>query len=413
MSSIADTLMERRGALIKQAQDLATKGVTEGRDLTIEEQTSFDQMIAEAEKLDQRAKAIADGESRAKDLEDSFRKVTGHTPEARQETDGAFETWLRGVRDGGPQGFDLTVEKGAAQRAISSHGEARAMSATGGIGKSSVYSRLWEYAVESSQLLQAGVTIIETSDGNTLPLPRVTAHATGASAAANAPISASDAAITTVDLAATKHGYLTYVPNELLTDATFDIEGYLARAAGRELGNIIAAIGATVIQSGFTVTGVTGPTGAASGTFGAQATAGQGADLLIDLFHSVLPAYRSAASWLMSDSVAAMIRKFKNTQGDYVWQPPIVAGNPDLIIGRSVYIDPNLPDFTATPSADSGEKVIYFGDFSALAIRIAGGLRFERSTEAGFANDQTAFRALVRTGAAVVDPNAVKFLKLG
>src|SRR5690606_30243421 len=119
--------------------------------------------------------------------------------------------------------------------------------------------------------------------------------------------------------------------------------GYLARAAGRELGNIIAAAGAAALIAGFTVTGATGPTGSASGTFGNQATAGQGADLLIDLFHSVLPSYRSTAAWLMSDSVAAMVRKFKNSQGDYVWQPPIVAGNPDLIIGKGVYIDPNLP----------------------------------------------------------------------
>lgn len=53
---------------------------------------------------------------------------------------------------------------------------------------------------------------------------------------ANDPISASDAALTVVDLSVAKKGYITLVPSELLQDATFDLEGYLARAAGRELG---------------------------------------------------------------------------------------------------------------------------------------------------------------------------------
>jgi predicted Zn-dependent protease len=48
---------------------------------------------------------------------------------------------------------------------------------------------------------------------------------------------------------------------------------------------------------------------------------------------------------------------------------------------------------------------------SALKVRIAGGIRFERSNEYAFGNDQVAFRALVRTGAVTVDPNAVKFFR--
>src|SRR5690606_37098672 len=125
--------------------------------------------------------------------------------------------------------------------------EQRAMAANGGTGKNGVYGTLWEYAVATSQLLQAGVDVIATSDGNPLPLPVVTGHATAASAAANAPITASDAGITTVDLTVAKHGYLTLVPTELAQDATFDLEGYLARAAGRELGIKISEIASTAL----------------------------------------------------------------------------------------------------------------------------------------------------------------------
>ena len=73
------------------------------------------------------------------------------------------------------------------------------------------------------------------------------------------------------------------------------------------------------------------------------------------------------------------------------------------MLGKSVYIEPNLD----SPAAS--KKSIYFGDWSALKVRIAGGLRFERSNDYAFGNDQVAFRVLVRTGAVAVDANAVKY----
>jgi HK97 family phage major capsid protein len=401
MSSIADTLLERRTALITQAQDLARKGVSEGRDLTVEEQTGFDQMIGEAEKLDARAKAISEGELRAKDLEESFRKVTGKEPNSEKREESGLAAWARSANMG--EGFDLSPVLGAERRALAAirAGEQRAMSATNGTGPDGVYGQLWEYAVAASQILQAGVDVINTADGSTLPLPAVTAHATGASAAANAPITASDAGLTTVDLAVTKGGYLTLVPSELIQDTTFDLEGYLARAAGRELGRLVSAKAEAALIAGFTASGATAP----SGSIGA-ATGSVFADAIIDLFHSVLPEYRTTSAFLMADLVAAAVRKTKDGSGQYVWERSLVPGNPLTIDNKPYYIGTSLPSPTGT------SKIIYFGDFSALKVRIAGGLRFERSAEYAFGNDQVAFRAIVRSGAVTVDPNAVKFLQL-
>jgi len=267
--SISDQLMERRATLITQAQDVAQRGVSEDRDLTVEEQTSFDQMIAEAGKLHERAKAIHEGEERAGDLEKSFRKVTGRDPEepgAHQE--GRFGTWAREARVG--DHFDVASTYGAERRAIASRGaETRAMSASGGVAADSVYSQLWQYAVAGSQLLQSGVDVINTTDGNTLPLPVVTAHATTGTAnaalpvaiSANGAITANDATITTVNLSVSKYGYLTLVPSELVSDTAFDLEGYISQAAGRELGRTLAYIGAAAAIAGFTTAGVTGPVG--------------------------------------------------------------------------------------------------------------------------------------------------------
>jgi len=106
----------------------------------------------------------------------------------------------------------------------------------------------------------------------------------------------------------------------------------------------------------------------------------------------------------MADLTAATVRKLKTSTGEMVWQPAITAGDPDIILGKPVFIAPGFDTFAAS------KKPIFFGDWSALAVRIAGGLRFERSAEAGFGTDQTVFRAIVRRGAVALDPNAVKYL---
>lgn len=398
MSNISDTLMERRAALITQAQEVAQKGVAENRDLSVEEQTKFDGMIAEAQKLGERAKAIAEGEERSRELEDSFRKNTGREPgEQRTENDGAFGKWVRESRAG--DAYELPFES----RAIE---EARAMSATGGVSKQGVNGALWEYAVQSNDILKYA-QLITTSDGNTIPMPKVTVHADldGSDVAANGSLTSSDSTITTVDLAVTKRAFITSVPNELLADATFDVEGYIARNAGRQLGLNVAAAAVAAAIAGFTTAGVTTAAGVLTG-LGTQSTAGQGSDYLVDLFHSVIAPYRasSSAAFGMADLTAATVRKLKTSTGEMVWQPAITAGDPDIILGKPVFIAPGFDTFAAS------KKPIFFGDWSALAVRIAGGLRFERSAEAGFGTDQTVFRAIVRRGAVALDPNAVKYL---
>jgi len=392
MSTIANQLMERRAALAKEAQDVAQRAISESRDLTVEEKTKVDQIFAEVDALEGRAKAFLEGEQRAKDLEESFRKIHGDAPaDQRAAGDGEFGKWVRESRAG--DGYDVRLES-------------RAMSATAGTGKAGVHSQLWEYAVETSEIL-GYATLMTTADGNTIPMPRATVHAEpdDEDIAANGAITASDSTLGTVDLAVSKRGYKTEVPNELLQDATFDVEGYIARNAGRQLGLNVSQAAAAAAKAGFTVAGVTTPAGVLTG-LGTQSTIGQGTDLLVDLFYSVIAPYRASTkcAFGLSDGAAAVVRKLKTDDGKPVWEPSLIAGQPDLVLGKPVFVEPEFDAFAAS------KKPIWFGDWSALTVRIAGGLRFERSAEAGFGNDQTVFRALVRRGAVALDPNAVKFL---
>lgn len=399
--SLANELMERRAALIKQAQEIAQTGVAEDRDLSIDEQTSFDQKIAEANKLHERATAIHNGEKAANELEESFRSVTGREPDgpgAGHEGDSDFVSWARSARPGDT--FDLPQQVRSAER-----GEQRDMSATGGVGKNSVSAQLWEYALHVGQILQSGVDIINTADGNALPFPVATVHAETDDdpLAPHDPLVNDESTITTVESTVAKYGFISYVPTELIQDATFDLEGYIARNAGRELGRRVSAIAAAGVIASFTTAGATAPAGVLT-DLGTQTTVGQGTDLIYKLFHSVYPEYRTSASWIMSDPTAAIVRALKGSDGASVWQPALTAGDPDLLVGKPVYIVPQI----AAPAANA--KSMFFGDLSALKVRIAGGLRFERSSEYKFGNDQVAFRGIVRAGAVGLDPNAVKYL---
>lgn len=401
--SLYESVKARYDACIAEMTQIAQTGVTEGRSLTPEESNKFDGLKAEAEGHAQRMKSIAEGEQRAKDIEESYR---GSGQEKREVVESDLAKWAREARNG--DSFDLAPVLGAERRALAAvrgslgGPEARAMSATAGLGKDGVYGQLWEYAVSVSQILQAGADVINTSDGNTLPLPAVTAHATGASAAASASLPSSDAALTTVDLSVTKDAYITLVPSELLQDATFDLEGYLARAAGRELGRLITVRAEAAAIAGFTASG-SNP----AATAVAAATGSVFSDALIDLFHSVKPEYRTNSSWVMADPIAGLVRKTKDGSGQYVWERSLVPGNPLTIDNKPIYIGTS---FDSTAAAT--KQIVYFGNWEALKVRIAGGLRFERSNDYAFGNDQVAFRAVVRSGAAVVDPNAVKFMRL-
>lgn len=391
MSDIAKKLTERREAVWSQMRALAENAVEEQRNLNSEEQGQLDAMKVELEELDKRIKSFAEADKRSQDIEKHFvNNSTG--PAKKEEERSQFSQWVRESRSG--DSFTLAPES-------------RVMSATGGVAPDGAYGVLWQYAVQTSDLLQYA-RVINTSDGNTLPLPVATAHAALGTTAttANSPLTSSDSTLSTVNLSVAKYDFITLVPNELMQDASFDVEGYIAENAGLQAGIRISSVAAAAAIAGYTNAGVTAPTGVTT-TLGNQATVGQGADLLFALYHSVLPAYRNrrgTVAWAFNDSTAATIRSLKGSTGASVWQPSMTEGNPPNIDGVPIAIVPDLDSLGVT------KKPIFFGDFSSLVVRLAGGIRFERSNDYAFGNDQTAFRCIVRTGAVVVDANAVKYL---
>lgn len=406
MSELAKRLNESRLRIYNETKALVDRAEDEKRAFTGDEEQTWTRLNDQIDALDERIKSVTAQEQRAKDADAAMfggRERTGKAPgDGNQEELRAWASGQAGksyiVRPTGPVDF----------RALSK--------LSGGAGGDTVphgfYNRLMAHLIENGAMLQAGVTVLNTAGGETIPVPKTTAHSTGARVSEGGTIPTSDPSFGSVDLGAYKYGTKIQVSTELISDSGVDLEGYLSMQAGRALGNSLGAdliTGTGTGQPRGVVTdataGATGTTGI-SGGFGSQSTVGQGADYLITLFHSVIAPYRAKSScrWIMNDTTAATVRKIKDSTGQYIWQPSVIAGVPDTLLTKPVLVDPNVA------AVGLSAKSVLFGAFENYFVRMAGGLRFERSDDFAFDSDLVTFRALMRADAALVDlTGAVKY----
>ena len=132
------------------------------------------------------------------------------------------------------------------------------------------------------------------------------------------------------------------VSEELLNDSVFDLESYIAKEFARR-------IGAKEEEAFFTGDGSGKPLGVLAATGGAETgvTAASStaitADELMDLFYSLKSPYRKKAVWVLNDSTIKAVRKLKDSTGQYLWQPSLMAGMPDTLLGRPVKTSAYMP----------------------------------------------------------------------
>ena len=151
---------------------------------------------------------------------------------------------------------------------------------------------------------------------------------------------------------------------ELNTDSVLNMESFL----GRLLGERMARIANSKLTTGSGSSDVEGiVTNSAAGVTAASATAVT-ADEIIDLVHSVDPAYRVGnAAFMMNDSTLAAVRKLKDGDGNYLWQMSnYQAGVPQNRLGYNVVVNQDM-DSIAT-----AKKTILFGDMSYYYVRKVG-----------------------------------------
>lgn len=400
--SVLTDLQHRRQSVWHEAKALLDSATAAKRDLTAAEEASWQRLNADLDSMDQRIKSIADAEQRNRDTEAAFAALGVDVPTNRSlssqdaELDRAFRSAILN-NDRRPIEVTPTDRRSGFQPGV----ERRDLLTTSGSGMTATtfHNRLISHMVDSSSILAAGATLLQTDGGEAYRVPKSTAFSTAAIVTEGGAISESDPTLGTAALSAWKYGFMVQVSSELAQDANFDLLGYLAEQAGTAIGNGFGAHAITGDGSskprGITIDTTLGVTGGA-GVAGAFTS-----DALIDLYHSVAEPYarsRSAA-WLMRNATLGAVRKLKDSQNRYLFDvnAPLGSGASGTLLGRPVYADPNVAAVALSA------KSVVFGDLSKYWVRQAGPVRFERSDEYGFANDLISFRALARLDGTLVD----------
>lgn len=401
MHEMLKRLLDARNQTVAEGRTVINEAEVAKRDLTTEENEKIDRALAAAGELDVRIAAVrktvegdkAADEARALLPGDPTPKPSGDpTPRGEDATEKAIRSFLAGES----RSLMVTPDK---PMTMAERRDLSKLTAAAGANtvQTSFYGRLMAHLIEVSGIMAAGPTVLTTTTGEKIQVPKTTAHSAAALVAEAGLIAESDPVFGQVDLDAFKYGTLIQVSNELVTDTSVDLLGYLAMQCGRAVGN---AFGVHAI----TGTGVNQPNGAITAstlgiTGGAGVTGKFTADNLIDLFYSVIAPYRNSpsAGWLMRDASVGEARKLKGSDNNYLWQPGLTAEAPDMLLGKKVNTDPNVA------GVGLGAKSVAFGDFSQYFVREVAGVRFERSDEFAFNQDLITFRCVWRADGDLVD----------
>ena len=263
------------------------------------------------------------------------------------------------------------------------------------------YERTLVQGLEEENVLRSLCTVIQTSSGDR-KIPLVASHGTASWVDEEATIPDSDDVFGQISIGAHKVATMIKVSDELLQDSVFNIESYIAAEFARR-------IGAAEEEAFITGNGTGKPTGLLHATNGAGigvTTNGNTptADEIFDLIHSIKSVYRKKAIFLLNDSTLKALRKLKDGQGQYLWQPGLKEGQPDTLLNYRLVTSPFMPEI------DSGNKVILFGDFKSYWIADRQGRSFQRLNELYAATGQVGFRATQRVDGRLVLAEAMKCL---
>lgn len=188
------------------------------------------------------------------------------------------------------------------------------------------------------------------------------------------------------------------VTEELLYDAAFGLENYIITQFGKALAN-------TEEDAFLNGDGKGKPTGLFAAKGGGQTagtlTAAIKSDDLIDLVYGLKRPYRKSTSFIINDAVLASIRKLKDNNGAYIWQPSYREGEPDRVLGYAVHTSSFAP-----------ANAIAFGDYSYYNIGDRGSRSFAELRELFAGNGMIGYLAKERVDGKLILPEAVQILKL-
>jgi len=387
-------LKQLRAKAINEARTILDIADGEGRPLSAEERQKYDridtdidgytQTIDRREKQSKAEKMLASSPAEARV---SSRAMTKTERLDSDEYRNAFDKYMR---------FGANAMVGDEARALQEGTDSE-----GGYLTETVLERKLVQTLQDQNIMRQLCTVINTTSDRNIPVESTVGSATWT--AEEAAYTQSDSAFSQVSLSAYKIATLMLISEELMQDSVFDMSSYI----GSNFGRRIAEAEEAAFVSGDGSAKPTGATaGASAGLTTASATAIT-ANEVLDLMYSLKRQYRKGASWLMNDSTIKAIRQLKDSNGQYLWQPALSAGDPDTIGGRPVYASYDMDEIAAT------KITILFGDFRmGYMIADRGTTSFQRLNELYAANGQVGMRAYRRVDGKVVLSEAIKKLTM-
>jgi HK97 family phage major capsid protein len=387
-------LREKRAAKAREISELVNK-----QDIawTADMQTAYDAGMKEVEALDAQISRI--NESNRLLAADVIENVVLDSLDRNaRDTQSAgralFAKWARGGVEA------LTSEEAAQIRNTMSVG-------TGSQGGYTVATEVASSVLDALKAyggMRSVANVIRTAQGNPMSYPTSDGTSeTGELVAENGSASAADPTFNTVGLGTYKYSSkIIAVPFELLADSNTDVEAFVRTRMVTRIGRITNThftVGSGSGQpNGVVTAAATGKTGLAGQTTTVIF------DDLIDLIHSVDPAYRGLGNcrFMMNDSTLRAIKKIKDSTGRPIFTPSYeaggTAGSPDMILGYPVQINQDVAAMAANA------KSILFGDFSFYTIRDVMDVSMFRFTDSVYTSKgQVGFLAWARAGGNFVD----------
>ena len=386
-------MIEKRAKVWETAKNFVDTHENENGVLSAEDNVTYGRMEQEIEDLT----AAIDRQQRAEAREAEFSKpvnmpLTGRP--ARQEV----EEKTGRASNAYKEDFGAHLRGKRLVHNVLSEG----VQADGGYLVPEEFERQIVSGLDEANVVRGLAKVITTSAERKIPVAAT--HSTAAWTAENGAYTPSDPSFDQKTIDAFKLTDLVKVSIELLQDSMFDLESYIAAEFARAFG--IAEEEAFCVGTGTgQPTGIFTANGGEVGVTAAGSTAVT-ADELISLVYSLKSPYRRNAKFLANDATISAIRKLKDGNGVYLWQPSLQAGEPDKLLGYDLYTSPYVPQMEA------GAFSLAFGDFKNYWIADRAGRTVQRLNELYSTNGQVGFVATERVDGKVILPEGIKLLKM-
>ena len=351
-------LTEKMDAIVEQMETMTASAVDdngEERAFSEEEQATFNDLQEKATNL----KNTIEAEERARDLE--LKPVEQKVEEKKEMTieeraiaeERAFADYLRGVVSEERAAGDVNMAKADGAATIPT------------TIANKIITKVWDICPIAARATRYNAK-------GTLSIPYYPATVSGATpdlamayAAEFSELESTSGKFTSIDLQAFLAGVLTKVSKSLVNNSQFDIVGFVVNHMAENIARWLER--ECLVGTTNKITGLA----AATQTKEAAAAAAVTADELIDLQGMVKDAFQPNACWIMAPSTRDAIRKLKDREDRYLLAPDYREGFGYMLLGKPVFVSDNMPALGA------GNKEIFYGDMSGLALKFSEDINIE------------------------------------